>query len=183
MLGGFDFYNFITSSEGKEIVVNGWKTAGIYDALELGRKKLPSIDPFQDIDPLVIGSNVDTNVSAVCQLEQREIETICHSNVVNNYDDVEEWEKWKIQDTLLTYSMILTTNNLCNCLLMQIQMCLKLILVNFLLKNPLFPKKIPYKIFQKVFIRESLFHKILSKKFREFFTSRKFLPRKFLRLK
>ena len=70
MLGGFDFYNFITSSEGKEIVVNGWKTAGIYDALELGRKKLPSIDPFQDIDPLVIGSNVDTNVSAVCQLHR-----------------------------------------------------------------------------------------------------------------
>ena len=52
-------------------------------------------------------------------------------------------------------SRFLKTNNLC-CLLMQIQICLKLILVNFLLKNPWFPKKIPYKILQRVFIRESL---------------------------
>ena len=44
---------------------------------------------------------------------------------------------------------------------MQIQMCLKLILVNFLVKYPWFPKEIPYEIFQKIFIRESLSRKVL----------------------
>ena len=31
-----DFYKFITSAEGKEVILNGWKAAGIYDAIRLG---------------------------------------------------------------------------------------------------------------------------------------------------
>ena len=34
-------------------IINGWKAAGIADALELVSKNLPSIDPFDDISPLV----------------------------------------------------------------------------------------------------------------------------------
>ena len=34
-----DLYNYITSAEGKEIVIYDWKSAGIYDALKHGSKK------------------------------------------------------------------------------------------------------------------------------------------------
>ena len=47
-----EFYNHITSEKGAEIIINGWKAAGIYDALKMGSSALPSLDPFQDISPL-----------------------------------------------------------------------------------------------------------------------------------
>ena len=47
-----EFYNHITSETGAEIIFNGWKAAGIYDALKMGAVALPSLDPFQDISPL-----------------------------------------------------------------------------------------------------------------------------------
>ena len=46
------FYNHITSSDGREVILNGWKAAGIYDAVRLGSSFLQSLDPFQDILPL-----------------------------------------------------------------------------------------------------------------------------------
>ena len=37
----------------KEIIDNGWKSTGIFDGLELGSSKMPSINFFQDIDPML----------------------------------------------------------------------------------------------------------------------------------
>ena len=39
------------------MVVNGWKAAGIYDAIEMGSAKLPPLDPFLQIDGIVIHTN------------------------------------------------------------------------------------------------------------------------------
>ena len=47
-----EFYNHITSETGAEIILNGWKATGIYDALNMGAAALPFPDPFQDISPL-----------------------------------------------------------------------------------------------------------------------------------
>ena len=49
-----EFYNHITSEKGSEIIINGWKRSGIYDAAKNGSSSLPSIDPFNEIDPLVV---------------------------------------------------------------------------------------------------------------------------------
>ena len=71
-----DFYNYITA-RGKEIVINGWKSAGIYYTLNHGSKKLPNKDLFHDIDPLM-GDNpttVETNLDAVCQLDQQQFDS------------------------------------------------------------------------------------------------------------
>ena len=40
----------MTSIKKKE---SGWRSARILDALRMGSRKLPSIDPFEDIDPLM----------------------------------------------------------------------------------------------------------------------------------
>ena len=39
------FYNQIATVKGKHIVESGWRVAGITDAIRLGRKNLPAIDP------------------------------------------------------------------------------------------------------------------------------------------
>lgn len=91
-----DFYNYITSGEGKKVVMNGWKSAGIYDALKQGTEKLPNIDPFHDIDPLM-GNNpstVATNLDAVCQLRQEQFDSFRSQRDINgDYEDEEEvWQ-------------------------------------------------------------------------------------------
>ena len=48
-----DFCNHMTTANGVETITSGWKAAGILDAVELGSSVLPSIDPFDDIDPLL----------------------------------------------------------------------------------------------------------------------------------
>ena len=48
-----EFCNHMSTLKDKEIIDSGWKSAGICDALELGSSKMPSIDLFQDVDPML----------------------------------------------------------------------------------------------------------------------------------
>ena len=48
-----EYYNEITSENGSSVIINSWKAAGIYDAIKAGSSGLQSIDPFEDISPLV----------------------------------------------------------------------------------------------------------------------------------
>ena len=48
-----EYYNKITSENGSSVIINDWKAAGIYDAIKAGSSGLQSIDPFEDISPLV----------------------------------------------------------------------------------------------------------------------------------
>ena len=48
-----EFYNEITSENGSSVIINGWKAAGIYDATKAWSSGLQSIDPLEDIPPLV----------------------------------------------------------------------------------------------------------------------------------
>ena len=41
-----DLYNYLTTSEGKEIIANGWKAEYITEALEKGKRGLEPLDPF-----------------------------------------------------------------------------------------------------------------------------------------
>ena len=36
----------MTANEGKPIIQNGWKSAGVEDALRMTKGKMPSLDPF-----------------------------------------------------------------------------------------------------------------------------------------
>ena len=48
-----DFYNHITTPEGKQVISSGWSTAGIINALKNEETCLEPLDAFADIDPLV----------------------------------------------------------------------------------------------------------------------------------
>ena len=47
-----EYYNYICSQAGTEVIVNRFKIAGIYDAIRWGKSSLKSIYPFNDIAPL-----------------------------------------------------------------------------------------------------------------------------------
>ena len=51
-----DYYNHITSEAGTDVIINGWKSASIYDAIKTGKSNIPSIDPFNEIAPLAVSS-------------------------------------------------------------------------------------------------------------------------------
>ena len=77
-----DLYNLMTSAEGKNIVLKGWKSAYITEAVQKGLSNLSAlIGPFSDIDPIINFDTVEPNVEAVIDktaddLEMLGVETI-----------------------------------------------------------------------------------------------------------
>ena len=51
-----DLYNELTSSEGRKVVINGWRASGIADAIDMGSKDLPPLDPFAEINGISVPS-------------------------------------------------------------------------------------------------------------------------------
>ena len=47
------FYDYISSPEGKAIIASGWIKSNIFNAVELELSKLPVLDPFNNICPLM----------------------------------------------------------------------------------------------------------------------------------
>ena len=47
-----DIYNYLTSEKGQEVIANGWRSAGITEAISVRSQGLSSLDPFQSIHPL-----------------------------------------------------------------------------------------------------------------------------------
>ena len=47
-----EYYDVTTSENGSSVIINGWKAAGIYDAIKAGSSGPQSINPFEDISPL-----------------------------------------------------------------------------------------------------------------------------------
>ena len=58
-----EVYNHQTSSAGREIIVNGWKSAGIMGAVSKGIEGLEKLDPFHSNDPLFQQPNDFLNLS------------------------------------------------------------------------------------------------------------------------
>ena len=81
-----DFYNHMTTAKGVEIITSGWRTVGILDAIELGSSALPSIDPFDDIDPL-LSTQLEDNCNNVGVIDEYIDEYIDIDNNVVDKDD------------------------------------------------------------------------------------------------
>ena len=58
-----ELYNHMSTDEGKEIVSNGWKKAGIFGTIKLGSSGLPSLNPFADTWPLIESLQLRENLS------------------------------------------------------------------------------------------------------------------------
>ena len=94
-----DLYNHMTSDMAKGVIESGWASSGIRDAVAMGLSKLQTIDPFDDLDPLMeTSTNLEPDFQVVCSLTEEEI-GIGYSkldNVEGEEESVEaddyEWE-------------------------------------------------------------------------------------------
>ena len=64
-----EFYDLMTSDQGKSIIKNGWKASGITVVTESGLANLPSVDLFADIDPLITEPAISNNESPIPEEE------------------------------------------------------------------------------------------------------------------
>ena len=74
-----EFSNHMTTSKGKEIINSRWKAAGISDTVKLGSSKVPPINPFLDIDPMLGDESESSNrhLLALCDVTAEEFELLC----------------------------------------------------------------------------------------------------------
>ena len=47
-----DLYKELTSPRAKDVIIGVWKKSGIWDALKLRSRGLPSVDLFKEIQPM-----------------------------------------------------------------------------------------------------------------------------------
>ena len=89
-----DIFNHVTTDKGKEIIESGWWTAGILDALKLGLEKLPSINPFSDIAPMLNDDDQSDEVMllALCDVTVEEFVALGGPANDNKSDGDSEWE-------------------------------------------------------------------------------------------
>ena len=69
---------------------------GIYDALVLGSSKMPSIDPFHDVDSMLSDDikQLNCHLLAICDVTVEEFDLLCGSKIQDSDDDTDdsEWE-------------------------------------------------------------------------------------------
>ena len=82
----------MTTTKGQEIISNGWKRSGIYNDITLGSSKLPLLDPFSNICPLMDVSQPMEKVS-LASLFPQELDLYQWRAKDGNEDESSEWEE------------------------------------------------------------------------------------------
>ena len=81
----------MSTDEGKEIVANGWKKAGIFDAIKLGSSGLPSLDAFADICSLIESLPLRENLSLSTPFPEK-LDSFREKIQESEDDSDSEWE-------------------------------------------------------------------------------------------
>ena len=108
-------YNEMRLAEGKEVCLKGWEETGKKGALELRVTKLPNLDPFDDIDPMLEKVCNDIPVidsSAILRAvshisRDHEIESGDGDDDDDDDDDDEEWIDEQNERNVLHFLLIM----------------------------------------------------------------------------
>ena len=89
------FLNEMATSKGSEITGSGWNASGIKDAIKLGTGKLPSLDPFEELDPMMnetedIAQSTVLRMTAIACLSIGELEVLGSMEDDENIDEEED---------------------------------------------------------------------------------------------
>ena len=90
-----EFFNEMTTSKGSEIIGSGWNASGIKDAIKLGKEKLPSLDPFEELDPMMnetedIARSTVLRMTAIACLSIEELEVLDSMEDDENIEEKED---------------------------------------------------------------------------------------------
>ena len=89
-----DAYDHLTSEAGRKIIANGWQSAGITSAISKGVQGLPTLDPFDTIDPLV--NQADESDNHLPNMNSEEIDFFI--NLRGEEEDSSD-DEWEMEDT------------------------------------------------------------------------------------
>ena len=84
-------YDEMTSSSGKEVILKGWERAGITDGIKMGSSKLPTLDPFHELDPLVRNEEEYDIGEAITNSKDQLADGLTHYTEDSDVDS--EWEE------------------------------------------------------------------------------------------
>ena len=86
-------YDEMTSLHGKNVILKGWEKAGINDGIKIGTAGLPSLDPFDEVDPIVRGRKkiLDYELMAALSIFKDRLVEGC-TTVQGKDGDDSEWE-------------------------------------------------------------------------------------------
>ena len=84
-------YDEMTSSSGKEVILKGWERAGITDGIKMGSLKLPTLDPFHELDPLVRNEEEYDIGEAITNSKDQLADILTHYTEDSDADS--EWEE------------------------------------------------------------------------------------------
>ena len=90
-----EFYNHITSKKVSEIIINGWKGSGIYDAVKNDSSSLPYIHPFNEIAPLIV-----TEKSNETDVTINQSSSLTESFVNDRYDEESDCSDWENENDI-----------------------------------------------------------------------------------
>ena len=96
----------MTAIKGSEITESGWNASGIKNGIKLGTEKLPSLDPFEELDPMM-NETEDTaqstvlRMTAVACLSIKELEVLGSMENDENIDEEEDDGEWIDQSAQL----------------------------------------------------------------------------------
>ena len=86
----------MTTNRGCDIIKNGWKAAGITNAIRLGLNNLPSVDPFDEMDSMVQPSTASADQNQLVAISRITLEEIQmrypNPSEDNSDEDDSEWE-------------------------------------------------------------------------------------------
>ena len=89
-----EFYNYMTSAEGKKYIHSGWRASGITDAIKMGKANLPPIDPFNDLDQLLPLTDETLEIDSVIAItkEQNGLRSSSDHEYDISSDSDSKWE-------------------------------------------------------------------------------------------
>ena len=94
----------MSSPEGKVVIASGWRKSGILDAVEMGLSKLPVLDPFNDICPLVDAS-IPKETLSLASLCPQELESY-RTKITDEIDDDDRNGKLMMKQKILATHLI-----------------------------------------------------------------------------
>ena len=86
-----DLYKELRSPRAKDVIIGVWKKSGIWDALKLGSRGLPSINLFKEIEPMDSDYIEQIDIDPVAKGNEYDFTTekeICDTDATQS-----EWEE------------------------------------------------------------------------------------------
>ena len=86
-----DLYNKLTSPRARDVIIGGWKKSGIWDAVKLCSRGLPSINPIKEIELMDSDYTVQIDIDPAAKDNEYDFTTekeICDTDITDS-----EWEE------------------------------------------------------------------------------------------